>query len=160
VTETGKEAKRFGRSGRVNEITARANRDIVAAKRPRNLVRRRCAPSKAHQGRVVHLAQRGRAQFGSTAKLDGQQASAHRFPARMPACQVADHRQRRDHPGNAEPLGHDASVVPCAARDGAARSGGRLPNPPRTSEVMMQYEALRPARVSSDLCVPRGERRD
>jgi hypothetical protein len=110
MTETGEEPKRFDRPGRVNEITARANRDIVAAECRRSLVRGRGAPGKTHQGRVVHLSLRSRTQFGATGELRGEQARAHRLTAWMPAGQVTGHRQRGDHPGNPEPLGHDASL--------------------------------------------------
>ena len=110
MTETGKKPKRLDRSGRVNEITARANRDIVAAERRRRLLRGRGAPGKAHQGRVVHVGQRSRTQFGATGELRGEQARAHRLTAWMPAGQVTGHRQRGDDAGNAEPLGHDASL--------------------------------------------------
>ena len=116
MTETGEEPKRFDRPGRVNEITARANRDIATRRRrapPPPDARSRRTPAKRIRLAVAYVGQRSRdstRRDGRAPWRPGTRASPHRVDARAVRSLVTDRHAGEPRAGNPEPLGRHASL--------------------------------------------------
>jgi len=80
---------------------------VIAAEHGGDLMRRRGATGEPHQRPAVHLALTAPIEPRPPGQLRRQQARAHRLARRMPARQVAHHRQRRDHASDTCRFPHD-----------------------------------------------------
>ena len=129
VPKAGEQPHRLGRPGRVDQVAARPHDDVIAAKGGRDLVRRRGAAGEAQQRRVVNVAPSGFGEPRPPRELACKQAGPHRLARRVPASQVARHRQRRHDPTDAGRLAHERDSIadrqsPCA---GAFAAGATPP---------------------------------
>ena len=109
-TQARQELQRLARLGRVDQITAGADHDVIPAEHRGDLMRRRGAAGEPHQRSVIDLDLTSYIQSRPPGQLRRQQARAHRLARRVPASQVTDHRQRRDHARHAGPFPHNASL--------------------------------------------------
>ena len=101
------ELHRLARLGRIDQVSPGADHDVIAAEHGGDLVRRRGTAGEPHQRPVVHLALTALIEPRPPGQFRRQQARAHRLARRMPASQVAHHRQRRDHARHADRVPHD-----------------------------------------------------
>ena len=92
------------RLGRIDQITTSADHDVIPAEHRGDLVRRRGAAGEPHQRSVIDLDLTSYIQPRPPGQLRRQQARAHRLARRVPASQVTDHRQCRDHARHADLL--------------------------------------------------------
>jgi hypothetical protein len=101
--QASQELQRLARLDRVDQVTTSADHDVITAEHGGDLVRRRSAPGEPHQGAVIDLAPTTSIKSRPPGQLRRQQARAHRLARRVPASQIAHHRQRRDHTRHADP---------------------------------------------------------
>ena len=105
-TQARQELQRLTRLGRIDQVTASADHDVIPAEHRGDLMRRRGAAGEPHQRSVIDLDLTTYIQPRPPGQLRRQQARAHRLTRRVPASQVTHHRQRRDHARHADPLPH------------------------------------------------------
>jgi hypothetical protein len=92
--------------GRIDQVTTGADHDVIAAEHSGDLMRRRGAAGEPHQGAVVDLALTTLIEPRPPGQLRRQQARARCLARRVPASQVAHHRQCRNHTRHADRLPH------------------------------------------------------
>ena len=112
VAEAREQPHRLRRPGRVDQVAARPDNDVVAAERRGELVRRRGTAGEPQERRVVDVAPAGLAEPRPPRELGREQARSHRLARRMSASQVTRHRQRRDDTTDAGGLAHERDSIP------------------------------------------------